>query len=390
MSSIKDKCAIAGIGQSEFLVNSGRDRLSLALEAITNAVEDAGLSVKDIDGIVRYTIDASASVEILAANLGLPNVTYWGETYMGGGSACASVAHAALAVAGGMANCVVCYRAFTPFDFLDGARHNSSTLWARDSGAAEFLRPFGWFAMLDNFAMCFRRHMYEYGTTSRQLGAIAAAFRKHSSMNPKAIRRTPITVDDHQNSPIISDPIRELDCMIAPNDGACAVVVTSAERAKDLKQRPAYITAAAQALGSDPPLWWEFWPFRPVVTEWESKYLAPGLFNMAGVTPEDIDVAEIYDCFTYTALVQLEDYGFCKKGEGGPFVEAGNIELGGKLPVNTHGGHIGEAYVHGFTHILEGARQIRGTSTAQVKDAELALVTGGVPAPTSALILRRK
>lgn len=380
MDTIRDKFAIVGIGETDYFVNSGRDPLSLALEAIKKAIEDSGLSVKDIDGIVRYTIDSSASVEIIAANLGLPDVSYWGETYLGGGSGCASVAHAALAVAGGMADCIVCYRAFTPFDFTEGARHNASTLWARAAGASAFLRPFGWSAMIDNYAMVCQRHMYEYGTTSRQLGSIAVAGRKHASMNPRAIRQTPITIEDHQNSPMISDPLRELDCFVSPNDGACAVIVTSAERAKDLKQHPAYIAAASQALGPEPPLWWEFKGFRPIITEWESKYAAQKLFNMAAITPEDIDVAEVYDCYTITALIQLEDYGFCKKGEGGPFVEGGNIELGGKLPVNTHGGHLGEAYIHGFTHILEGVRQVRGTSTAQVKDAELVLVTGGVPA----------
>lgn len=389
-NKINDKCAIVGIGQTEFQVTLGRDRLALALEAITNAVRDAGLSIKDIDGIVKYSIDASASAEILAANMGLDNVTYFGETTMGGGAGCATVAHAALAVACGMANYVVCFRSFTPFDFFDGAKHNSSTIWARDAGAAEFLRPFGWSAMIDNFAMCCRRHMHEYGTTSRQLGAIAVVMRKHASMNPKAIRRTPITIEDHQNSPIVTDPLRELDCLVVPNDGACAVVVTSAERARDLKQRPAHVVAAAQAMGPFVESWWEFAPFKPTITEWESKYVAQKLYKMSGISPKDIDVAEIYDCFTYTLLCQLEDYGFCKKGEGGAFVEAGNIELGGTIPVNTHGGHLGEAYIHGFTHIIEGVRQIRGTSTAQVNDAELVLVTGGVPISSSALILRRK
>jgi acetyl-CoA acetyltransferase len=390
MNDIVDKCAIAGIGQTEYLVNSGRDPLTLALEAITNAVEDAGLNVKDIDGIVKYSVDSSASVEMIAGNLGLPNVSFWGETFFGGGSGCSAVTQAAMAVAGGMADCVVCYRSFTPYDFLQGARHNSTTLWARASGSGDFLRPFGWSAMLDVFAMMCQRHMYEYGTTSSQLGAIAVAARKHAAMNPNSIRKTPITLEDHQNSPFVSEPLRELDCLIAPNDGACAVIITSAERAKDLKQQPAYIRACTQTLGvPKTALWWEQLPFKTKRPETQAAYVAPRLFEMAGLTPQDIDVAQIYDCYTYTVLTQLEDYGFCEKGEGGAFVEDGRIEIGGELPVNTHGGHLGEAYIHGFTHILEGVKQVRGTSTAQVKDAETVLVTGGVPAPTAALILRR-
>ena len=389
MNTISNKCAIAGIGETEYLVNSGRDPLLLALEAITLAVDDAGLRVKDIDGIVTSSIDASASDQIIAANLGLADVSYSSEVTGLGGAACATVAHAALAVAGGMANCVVCYRAFTPFDFMEGAKHNQSTLWARAAGAGEFLRPFGWSAMLDVFAMSCRRHMYEYGTTSRQLGAIAVAARKHAAMNPGAIRSHPITIDDHQHSPIISAPLRELDCLISANDGACAIIVTSAERARDLKQRPANIMAAAQSFGPTPSLMWEMAPFKPVFTETEARYLAPKLFAMAGLVPNDIDVAQLYDCFTYTQLLLLEDYGFCKKGEGGAFVEGGHIELGGELPVNTHGGHLGEAYIHGFTHIVEGVKQIRGTSTAQVEDAETTLVASAVPGPTSALILGR-
>lgn len=389
MNGIKDKCAIAGIGATDFLVNSGRDRVAVTLEAICKAADDAGINVKDIDGIVRFTIDSSASDQIIAANLGLDKVTYSVEVPHFGGSGCGMVLSAALAVAGGAAQNVVCYRSFTPFDFMDGARHSSATLWARDAGVADFLRPFGWGTMMDVFAMCCRRHMHEYGTTSQQLGRIAVAARKHAALNPKAIRKTPITLEDHQNSPIYTYPLHALDCLIMPNDGACAVLVTSAERARDLKNPPAYIMAGVQHLGSYPQPWWEMWPFRPVITESPAKEAAPRLFGMAGVTPRDIDVAEMYDCFTYTLLVQLEDYGFCKKGEGGPFVGDGRIEIGNELPVNTHGGHLGEAYIHGFTHVLEGVRQIRGTSTAQVKDAELVLVTSAIPSPTSALILRR-
>ena len=389
MNNIKDKCAIVGIGETDYLVNSGRNRLSLALEAIKRAAEDAGISIKEIDGIARYGIDSSASVEIIAANLGLQNLAFSVEIPLGGGSSCATVGTAVSAIASGMAKNVVCYRCFTPFDFTDGARYNSNTLFARQCGVGDFLRSFGYMSMIDVFAMCCQRHIHEYGTTYEQLGAIAVAFRKHASMNPRAIRRSTITIEDYLNSPLIVEPLRDLDCYIEPNDGACAAIVTLSERARDLKQKPAYIMAAAQASAPLSQPWWEMWPFRSVITESPARYIAPHLFGMAGIAPKDIDVAEIYDCFTYTALVQLEDYGFCKKGEGGSFVEGGRIELGGELPVNTHGGHLGEAYMHGFNHILEGVRQARGTSTAQVKEAELVLVSGAIPSPTSALILRR-
>ena len=389
MTTLSNKCAIAGIGETDYLVNSGRNPLLLALEAIQNAAEDAGIHVREIDGIVTSSIDASASDLIIASNLGLPNISYSSEVTGLGGAACATVAHAAMAVASGMANCVVCFRAFTPFDFIEAAKHNQSTLWARAAGAGEFLRPFGWSAMIDTFAMSCQRHMHEYGTTSRQLGAIAVAARKHAAMNPKSIRGEAITLEDHQVSPVITHPLRALDCLISANDGACAIIVTSTERAKDLKQRPAKIMAAAQSLSANPALLWEMSPFKPVITESEAAQLAPRLYRMADLTPDDIDVAQLYDCFTYTQLTLIEDYGFCKKGEGGAFVEDGRIEIGGELPMNTHGGHLGEAYIHGFTHILEGVKQMRGTSTAQVDDAETTLVASAVPGPTSALILGR-
>lgn len=389
MSSLSNACSIVGIGETDYLVNSGRDPLLLALEAIRKAVDDAGLDAKDIDGIVTSSIDASGSEQFIASNLGLSNVSYTSEVTGLGGAACATVAHAAMAVASGMANYVVCFRAFTPFDFVQGAKHNQSTLWAKASGVGEFLRPFGWSAMIDTFAMACQRHMHEYGTTSEQLGAIAVAARKHASMNPKAIRKDPITLADHQASPFITRPLRELDCLISANDGACAMIVTTTERAKDLKQRPARIMAAAQSLGSHPGLLWELSPFKPTITESEAAAIVDRLYRMADLTPQDIDVTQLYDCYTYTQLVLIEDYGFCKKGEGGAFVEGGRIEIGGELPINTHGGHLGEAYIHGFTHIVEGVKQMRGTSTAQVQDAETTLVASAVPGPTSALILGR-
>lgn len=389
MSTIKDKCAIVGIGETEYSRSSGRSELSLALEAIKKAIDDAGLSVKDIDGVVRYSCDTSASDTMIATNLGIPDLRYSAEIPHFGGSACATVGHAALAIEAGMANNVVCFRALN----LRSAGWGSGTGINLEASpgymdSRDFLQPFGYDFPMDVFAMMCRRHMHEYGTTSRQLGAIFVAARKHGAMNPRAIRRTPKTIEDHQSSPMAVDPLREMDAMFT-NDGACAAVVTSAERARDLQQRPAYIMAAAQACGPLPQTQWDLWILRPVITESAAKYIAPRLFGMAGVTPQDIDVAELYDCFTFTVLIQLEDYGFCEKGEGGLFVEGGRIELGGQLPVNTHGGHLSEAYVHGFTHVVEGVKQIRGTSTAQVEDAELVLVSSAVSCPTSALILRR-
>ena len=167
------------------------------------------------------------------------------------------------------------------------------------------------------------------------------------------------------------------------------MVVTTLERAKDLKQRPTKIVAAAQSLGSNPMSTWEMASFKPNMLESEAKEMAPRLFKMADLAPADIDVAQIYDCFTYTQLTLIEDYGFCEKGEGGAFVQDGRIEIGGELPINTHGGHLGEAYIHGFTHIIEGVKQMRGTSTCQVEGAETTLVASAVPGPTSGLILGR-
>jgi acetyl-CoA acetyltransferase len=391
MSNLKDKSAIVGIGEGELSPETAGNRASLALETIKAAADEAGLDVKDIDGIVRYTIDASASDQILAGNLGLKNLSYAAEIPYLGGSACAAVATAAASVMAGLANYVVCYRASTAFDFGDGARHSSSTIWSRDAGAAEFLRPYGFMSMMDVFALIYERHCYKYGTTSDQIAAIPIAARKHAARNPRAfLRDQPLTIEDYRNSPTVTGRLKEADVGCGrPGGRACACIVTSVERARDLKQTPARIMAAATGEGHDCPMIWEMWPLRQEPTEMASKYVAQRLFNMAGVTPKDIDVAEIYDCCSIHVLIQIEDYGFCKKGDGGSFVQDGRIELGGEIPIITHGGTLAFGGVHGFDHVLEGVRQVRGTSTAQVEDAELVLVTSSAPVPTGALILRR-
>lgn len=390
METFRDQAAIVGIGQTEFSDDSDETGLSLALRAIDAAIADAGLERKDIDGIIRYSVDSSTSVEMLAANLGVEDLAFWSEVPHGGGASCATIQQAAAAVATGAAKAVVCFRSFTPGDFREGAKHNSNTLWARQSGVRDFMRTTGWNAMIDTFALCAQRHMHDFGTTEEHFGAIVKACRRHAALNPGALRGQELSIEDYFDSPYVADPLREADVFILPTIGAAAVVVTSAERAKTLRHTPAYVLAAAAASGTRSLPYWELIAFRRgTITHTPSREVSGRLWEMAGITPDDIDVAQLYDCYSYTVLAQLEDYGFCEKGEGGPFVENGRIEIDGALPVNTHGGHLGEAYVHGFTHVLEGVRQMRGTSTAQVEGAQTCFVSGGTPSATSALILRK-
>jgi acetyl-CoA acetyltransferase len=250
-----------------------------------------------------------------------------------------------------------------------------------------FEEPYGVFVPAQWYAPMARRHMYEYGTTSRQFGAVAVAMRKHAQLNDNALMRgKPITIEDHQNSRMIVAPFRLLDCSLE-SDGAAAVVVTSADRARDMKHKPVYVMGVAEGHPDSPDQIIN----RPLLTELGVKKAAPRAFAMAGITPNDIDVAEIYDCFTFNVICQLEDIGFCPKGEGGSFVEGGQIELGGKLPVNTHGGLLSQAHVLGMNHVVEAVKQLRGSAgKAQVSNAELALVSGyGDLGDGSLAILRR-
>jgi len=216
-----------------------------------------------------------------------------------------------------------------------------------------------------------RRHMHEYGTTSLQLGAIAVATRKHAVMNGNAMMTKPITLEDHQNSRMMADPYRLLDCCLQ-TDGAGAIVVTSVERARDLKTKPAVILGVAEGHPDTPSSITQ----RPSMTTFGLAKAAPRAWAMSGVKPEDMDGAEIYDCFTFNMLCQIEDAGFCKKGEGGPFVEGGRIEIGGEFPINTHGGLLSQGHIQGMNHIIEGVKQIRGTSPVQIANAKLMAVTG--------------
>ncbi|NIO09390.1 MAG: thiolase family protein, partial [Deltaproteobacteria bacterium] len=238
------------------------------------------------------------------------------------------------------------------------------------SGWEDFLFPFGAVGAPIDYALGARRHMHEYGTTSRQFAAIAVACRKHACLNPNAQMREPITIEDHQSSRMIADPFRLLDCSLV-SVGAGAVVVMGADRAKDSPQPAAYV------LGMGYSCRFGTIAYADNLTTVAGKESSSQAFRMAGLTPKDVDVVELYDCFTYTVLVTLEDYGFCKKGEGGGFVENGRIELGGKLPVNTHGGLLSQAHVGGILHVTEAVTQLRHAAGArQVQNVEVVAVSG--------------
>ncbi len=386
MNGLRDKAAIAGIGETAYSRNSGVTYQALLLQAAVRAIEDAGLTAKEIDAIIPPCFGAPA--DTFAVNLGIPDLRYAATLRIGGAAAVASLQTAAMTISSGVAKNVLCV---TGWNGYSGARiKGMGSIWDATITMMpimrEFEHPFGFFIPVQWFAMMARRHMYEYGTTSVQLGAVAVAMRKHAILNDNAIMKKPITIEDHAKSRMMADPLRLLDCCLE-SDGAAAVVVSSAERAKDMRHRPAYIMGVGEGYPESP----DYLAARPSLTETGIKKAAPKAFAMAGISPSDVDVAEIYDCFTWNVICQIEDIGFCKKGEGGPFVEGGRIELGGELPVNTHGGLLSQAHVLGMNHIVEAVKQLRGTAgKAQVKDAEIALVSGfGDIGDGSAAILRR-
>jgi len=288
------------------------------------------------------------------------------------------------AIEAGLAKNVLCYRAMNGRSGfrLGGGRELAA------HGITQYTAPFGWITYPQAMAMWCRRHIIEYGTTPEQLGEVAVTFRQNASINPRAMQRTPITMDDYMASKMIVEPFRMLDICLE-TDGACAVLVTGSERAADMRRKPVYVMGGAYGGGPDQgedlfdAIRW------PDHSHNYAKYIADDLWKSAGVGPEDIDVAEIYDCFTYSILMQLEGFGFCKEGEGGPFVQGGRIAKGGQLPLNTHGGLLSEGYIHGLNHVVEAVQQLRGEAgPRQVPGAEICLTTAGAMTCGSALVLR--
>ncbi|MGD0081958.1 MAG: lipid-transfer protein [Acidimicrobiales bacterium] len=385
--SYAGKTAICGIGATEFSKSSGRSELRLALEACMSALQDAGLQPSQVNGLSTFTMDTNPENEIMRL-LGIRELTHFSRVHFGGGAPCATVQMAAMAVNEGVADYVLCYRAFNE---RSGARFGAGVQARAPVATTEeaqyaWTSPFGLLTPASWVAMFATRIMHEYGVTSEDFGRVAVADRRHAATNPAAhFYGQPITLEEHQASRYIVEPLHLLDCC-QETDGGQAILVTSLERARDLRQVPVVLEAAAQGMADEQQMMRSY--FRESLTGLpEMATCARQIWETSGLGPDDVNTAVFYDHFTPFVLPQIEEFGFCERGEARHFIADGNIELGGRLPINTHGGQLGEAYLHGMNGIAEGVRQVRGTSVNQVNGAEHVLVTGGTGVPTSALML---
>ena len=386
---LRDRAAIVGIGATEFSKDSGRSELRLAIEAVTAALDDAGLTPRDVDGMVTFTMDTNPEIHI-ARQMGMGELTYFGRVHYGGGAGAGTVLQAAMAVATGVAEVVVCYRAFNE---RSGRRFGAGVqdrppLSTTEDGHFAWYSPYGLVTPASWVAMFARRYMHAFGATSEDFGRVAVAARHHAATNPAAwFYEQPITLADHQASRWIVEPLRLLDCC-QESDGGQAVVVTSADRARHLRQSPAVIRAVAQGAAEGQHMMTSYYDDDMTGLP-EMGVVARQLWEAAGIGPDDVQTAVLYDHFTPFVLCQLEEFGFCGRGEAKEFVRDDGLHVGGRLPVNTHGGQLGEAYIHGMNGIAEGVRQVRGTAANQVDDVQHVLVTAGTGVPTSGLILGR-
>jgi acetyl-CoA acetyltransferase len=386
--SHRDKCAIVGIGATDYSRNSGRSDLTLAVQAANAALADAGLHARDIDGIVRCDMDTVRPND-LAHALGIPQLTFWSDVGPGGTAPPAMIAQAVAAILSGQASTVLCFR---ELNGRSGRRYGQGRASTEPVGGAgsydEFFAPYGLLTPGQIFALMAQRHRHEYGTTAEELGAIALTCRERANANPHAqMYERKLSMADYLTSRMIAEPLRLFDFCLE-TDGAACVIVTATDRARDLARPPVLIRAVAQSSIPDPQPGIQY-PvlMRQSITTLPARAVSEVLYRRADLSPADIDVAQLYDCFTITVLMQLEDWGFCAKGEGGPFAASGAIGLNGVIPINTGGGHLSEGYIHGMNHVLEGVRQIRGDSTSQVLGAQNCLVTATPLPPGSALIL---
>jgi acetyl-CoA acetyltransferase len=384
-TTLKDEAAIVGIGQTEFSKNSGRSEVQLASEAIHAAIVDAGLRPSDVDGLTTFTMDTSDEIEV-ARSVGIGDITFFSRTPYGGGAAIGVMHQAAMAVATGSAKYVAVYR---DLNGRSGQRYSEGVGGGPTTSDLihwSWYMPWGLMTPASWVAMFATRYMHQTGTKSTDLAEVAVQQRRHAVNNPAAFfHGKPLTVEEHQASRLIVSPLRLFDCC-QETDGATACIVTTPERAKDLRQPGALIRGVAQAAGADQEQMTSF--YRDDITRLpEMELAARQMWEMSGLGPDDIDAAIIYDAFTPIVLWQLEAFGFCGYGEAKDFVKDGALGLAGRLPTNTHGGQLSEAYIHGMNGVNEGVRLIRGTSTNQPEKNDHVLVTAGVGVPTGGMVL---
>ncbi|MBI3743723.1 MAG: thiolase family protein [Chloroflexi bacterium] len=346
--------AIAGLGITEMTRKFTKSAQALAVEAISLAIDDAGLKKSNLDGILTNAGISEGIGLGLNSVLGLRDLRLCCHLSAAGSTAGQMVQYASLAISAGMANVVACVFADAPLAPAGGKGSDAYGRMRSLTGLAGLSAHYGFFGANTGYALAARRHMSLYGTKSEQLGAIAVSNRKYAGMNPRAVYKEPITIEDYHASRYVVEPFHLLDCCMV-NNGAVAVIVTSAERARSLKQPPAYVLGMGQGH-----------PGNPKRAGFENEVNTGAVraketaFKMAGITTKDVNVCEFYDCYTYTTLVTLEDYGFAKKGEGGPFVATGALAPGGSLPTNTGGGQLSGYYMWGMTPISEAVIQTRG------------------------------
>jgi acetyl-CoA acetyltransferase len=381
---LRDVSAIVGVGHTEYSKQSGVSTLTLAVRAIQDALNDAGLSVVDVDGVACHRVGDSADPAAVAQALGIADLRFARDIFGGGSSCIAPLDAAAMAVTSGQATCVVVWRALNA---RSGPRMSGAAALPGLSADAQYWLPYKHVSAPQQFAMFARAYMHKYHLAAEDLGRVAIAQRDYAVLNPRAMMRKPITMDDYLGSRWVCEPLHLLDCCLE-SDAAVALVVTTTSRARDLPRSP--VTISATAFGGGNLLTSNH---HADITGCGATAMAPRLYAAAGVGPDEIDVAEFYDAFTPLVLLQLEAYGFCKPGEAAQLVADGETRLGGRVPVNTHGGHLSEGYIHGLNHVAEAVHQLRGEcGDRQVAGAEVALSSGqpGINSGhTGAVILRR-